>query len=100
MTGAQYRISRIIERCGEDIVVGEGETRGVVTLLHPSAARKYLADAEIDSAGRPLYAIVLKHDDGAVDDTAIEINGVSATVVKVIERQLRGVVVYKLVIAY
>ena len=99
MTGSQHRLNRIIERCGEQIGVGEGATVGIVTLLHPEAARRYLTDAEIDAAARPLYAIVLKHDDGTVDDTAIEINGVAATVVKVVERLLRGEVVFKIAIA-
>ena len=99
MTGAQYRLNRVIERCGEQIGVGEGATVGIVTLLHPEAARRYLTDAEIDAAARPLYAIVLKHDDGTFDDTAIEINGIAATVLKVIERRLRGVVICKLAVA-
>lgn len=99
MTGAQNRISRVIERCGEQIGVGEGSTVGIVTLLHPEAARRYLTNAEVDAAARPLYAIVLNHDDGTVDETAIEVNGVAATVLKVIERALRGSTVYKLAIA-
>ena len=99
MTGAQHRMSRVIERCGEDITVGDGSTVGIVTLLHPEAARKYLTDAEIDAAGRPFYAIVLKHDDGTVDDTAIEVNGIPATVIKVVERRLRSVTICKVAIA-
>jgi hypothetical protein len=98
MTGAQYRLSRVIVRCGEDIAVGEGSTRGIVTLLHPEAARKYLTDAEIDAAARPLYAIVLKHDDASAE-TELEVNGSPVTVLKVIERTLRGVVICKLAIA-
>lgn len=78
--------------------MGEGATVGIVTLLHPEAARRYLTDAEIDAAARPLYAIVLKHDDGTVDDTAIEVNGVAATVLKVIERRLRGWTICKIAI--
>ena len=99
MSGAQYRMSRIIERIGEEIAVGEGTTVGIVTLIHPEAARKYLTNAEIDAAPRPIYAIVLKHDDGTVDDTAIEVNGVPLTVSKLIERTLRGTTIYKLAIA-
>ena len=99
MTGSQYRMSRIIERTGEEITVGEGATVGIVTLIHPEAARKYLTDAEIDAASRPIYAIVLKHDEGTVDDTAIEVNGVPLTVSKVIERTVRGEVIYKLALA-
>ena len=99
MTGPQHRLNRVIECCGEQIGVGAGSTVGIVTLLHPEAARKYLTEAEIDAAARPLYAIVLKHDDGTVDNTAIEVNGVAATIVTVIERTLRGTTVYKLAIA-
>ena len=99
MTGAQYRLNRVIERCGEDVSVDEDSTIGIVTQLHPEAARRYLTDAEIDAAGRPFYAIVLKHDDGTMDDTAIEVNGIPATVIKVVERRLRGDTICKVAIA-
>ena len=99
MSGAQYRMSRIIERSGEEIAVGEGATVGIVTLIHPEAARKYLTDSEVDASTRPIYAIVLKHDDGTVDDTAIEVNGVPLTILRLLERTLRGVTIYKLALA-
>jgi hypothetical protein len=98
MTGAQYRVSRVIERCGEDITVGEGSTVGIVTLLHPEAARKYLTDTEIDAAGRPIYAIMLKHDDG-IAETELQVNSDAVTVIRVIVRQLKGVTVYKIALA-
>ena len=98
MTSAQYRLSRVIERCGEDIVVGEGSTRGIVTLLHPEAARKYLTDPEIDAAARPIYAIVLKRDDASAE-MELEVNGSPVTVLKVIERTLRGAVICKVALA-
>jgi hypothetical protein len=98
MTGAQYRMSRVIERCGEEITAGEGSTVGIVTLLHPEAARKHLTDAEIDAAARPIYTIVLKHDNASVE-AELEVNGSPVTVLKVIERTLRGVVICKLAIA-
>lgn len=100
MTGAQYRLARTIVRCGENITVGAATTKGVVTVLHPEAARKHLPDAEIDSAGRPLFWILLSHDDSLIDTTVIEINGVSATVAKVIDLRIRGVTVCKAAIAY
>jgi hypothetical protein len=98
MTGAQYRVSLVIERCGEDITVGEGSTVGIVTLLHPEAARKYLTDTEIDAAGRPIYAIMLKHDDG-IAETELQVNSDAVTVIRVIVRQLKGVTVYKIALA-
>jgi hypothetical protein len=100
MSGGQHRLTRAILRCGEEIGVGAGSTVGIVTLLHPEAARKYLTDAEIAAAPRPLYAIVLRHDDSAVATTQIVVNGVTLTIAKVIERRLRDVTIYKLAIAY
>ncbi|MDQ2985707.1 MAG: hypothetical protein M3R13_03160 [Armatimonadota bacterium] len=100
MSGAQYRLLRFIERCGEAITVGAGSTKGIVTLMHPDAARKYLTDAEVEAANRPIRAIVLLHDDSIIATTAITVNGENLTVVKVVDRRVRGVTLYKLAIAY
>lgn len=99
MTGAQQRLSTAIARLGETITLASGTTTGIVTLIHPEAARKFLTDAEVGSASRPIYAIAVTHDDDSLDTTSITVNGKTLTVIRVVERRLRGVTLYKLALA-
>lgn len=100
MTGAQHRFTRIIARCGEAVEIDSTPHVAIVTLLHPDAARRFLPDAVVE-ASRPIYAIMLRHDAAVseAESVPVSVGSASATLLAVIDRRLRGAVLYRLVLA-
>lgn len=99
MAETQYRIRRTIARQGETFMVGAVSHTGIVTMMSPGAARRYLTDAVVDLGTRPIYAIYVADDDTTVVTDTITYDGLTLPVLRIIRRRLRGELVYKVIFA-
>ena len=100
MTEAQYRARRAILRNAEEFTVAGTPHQGIFTIISPGSARRFLDDAAIEAAGRPLWLIVVPDTDTTEEADDIDWDSMTLTVLKVVRRLLRGDLLYKALIAH
>ena len=99
MVGAQYRARRSILLHSEDFTASGSARKGIFAIMSPGAARKYLPDSVIDPANRPIWAIFVPDDDATVDTDTIAWDGLSLTILGIVDRRMDGTLLFKIIFA-
>jgi hypothetical protein len=100
MMEALHRVRRAIASRAESYTVGFSSRKGVFALISPSRAARYIPQATIDTANRPIWAVVVADSDATVAGDVISWDGLSLTVLKVVKRRYRSTLLFKLLIAH
>jgi hypothetical protein len=99
MVEAQYRVRRAIAVRGDTFTVGGVSHKALVFMISPGQARRYLSDAAIDAATRPIYSFVVADNDTTVASDTITFDGFSLAVLAIVRRRSRGNLVFKMIFA-
>jgi len=98
MTVLQSRFKGIVDRLGETFVILGSPHRGVIGILSPAVAARYVSGSVIDAAARPIRSVYVAHDDNSAVGNSATWDGATFTVQKVIPIRHRGETVAKLLV--
>ncbi|MCH8274217.1 MAG: hypothetical protein IH851_05455 [Armatimonadetes bacterium] len=99
MVEAQYRARRAILLHSEDFTAGGSGRKGVFGIISPDGATRYVTQTVVDAANSPIWAIVVPDDDGTQPTDTITWGSLTLSILKIVERRLRGTVIFKLILA-
>src|SRR5437667_6659601 len=100
MVEAQYRARRAILRNAESFTANGVSRKGIFTTLTPGQARRFIDDATLGTANRPIWLITVPDNDGTVDTDSISWDSLTLTILKIVRRRLRGTLMFKLILAH
>ncbi len=99
MTGALYRMRKMVERRGETFMVGANSHVGIFGFAAHADARNYLSEAALSGANSPLYAIMVRDDDTTLPTDSIVWAGMTLTIHGIVARVQNGATLFKLIFA-
>jgi hypothetical protein len=99
MTPRQKRFLGVIDRVGENLVVGGVSQRGIVSSITPGQAREFLPDGVLSAlTARPIYTAYVGFASAAAVDDVAAWEGETRSVAKVVALRVAGETVAQLLV--
>lgn len=100
MVIAQHRFRRAILKQAESFTANGVSRKGIVSIIPPSLANRYLDTPTLDSANRPIYAFFVPDNDGTAESDPIAWDGLSLSILKIVRRRMRGTLLFKMILCH
>ncbi len=90
MSVPKARLTATITKFGDAFTVGATPGVGLFSLISATAAASFLSEADIATAGKPVYQAIVSADDATEVTDSVSWNGLSLTVLAVVPYRYRG----------